>query len=591
MIGVRRLFFLIGMGILCLMMMNRPSAFDWHVGRLPILLEGRVKPFDTVARQQLLDIQGRVRLPKNQTPSEWLLSMLTIESFGRNNPHILVEHPQLFDMVDPQYRRQKYRVSQVFLQDNISRIAPLVVAAESLEKQQRDPMQQAAYMVANRLSQFTQLKQGFFPYENGSQLAFWNAMLGLTTQMVALQSDALIHQSPAFQSFMGYYAALQQSESVFYCVFGNTWMTLPQAALDLEQNGRNVLSNYLLLADAFQANDRERVQDYAKQIHQAFNAVSPQTWFRVNLEMIMNSVNPFMVSLMLNAVVFVMVFLTRFFGIKNGYYYIHDTLIMALGVHTFGLVARMVILSRPPVINLYSSAIFIAYIVALIGWAIFRKNKALFIPGVTSVLSVLTLVVAYHLSLTDGDTLVVMQAVLNSNFWLGTHVVTMTIGYAIIFMAGFFAIGYILMGTMTPYLNPSRAEELERLVYIFLMISLFFNVLGTLLGGIWADQSWGRFWGWDPKENGAILIVLWTAIILHMKWGRLLSRQGVMVATVFSNIVTAWSWKGTNMLGIGLHAYGFTETTFYWLILFIASQLIIMVLGSLPQSYWMSSRR
>jgi ABC-type transport system involved in cytochrome c biogenesis permease subunit len=57
----------------------------------------------------------------------------------------------------------------------------------------------------------------------------------------------------------------------------------------------------------------------------------------------------------------------------------------------------------------------------------------------------------------------------------------------------------------------------------------------SVLGGIWADQSWGRFWGWDPKENGALLIVIWNAIILHVRWG------GMMVMAVFGNIVTSWS--------------------------------------------------
>ena len=238
-------------------------------------------------------------------------------------------------------------------------------------------------------------------------------------------------------------------------------------------------------------------------------------------------------------------------------------------------------------INLYSSAIFIAYVVSIIGYLMYLKRQHLFYAGYTSVLSLLTLIVAYHLSL-SGDTLVVMQAVLNSNFWLSTHVVSMTIGYAIILMAGFFAISYILMGTLTRLLTSDFESKLAKLVYVFLMISLFFNFLGTVLGGIWADQSWGRFWGWDPKENGAIMIVLWVAIILHLKWGKLLSNRWLMILTVFSNIVTVWSWKGTNMLGIGLHSYGFTEKTFYWLMIFFITQIAIMFLAMIPLKFWVS---
>jgi hypothetical protein len=82
------------------------------------------------------------------------------------------------------------------------------------------------------------------------------------------------------------------------------------------------------------------------------------------------------------------------------------------------------------------------------------------------------------------------------------------------------------------------------------------HFVGTILGGIWADQSWGRFWGWDPKENGALLIVLWNATILHARWGGLIRERGLAVMSVFGNIVVSLSWFGVNMLGVGLHSYG-----------------------------------
>ncbi len=96
---------------------------------------------------------------------------------------------------------------------------------------------------------------------------------------------------------------------------------------------------------------------------------------------------------------------------------------------------------------------------------------------------------------------------------------------------------------------------------------------GTILGGIWADQSWGRFWGWDPKENGALLIVLWNAIILHARWGGMIKERGLMAMAVFGNIVTSFSWFGVNMLGIGLHSYGFMDKAFPWLVGFDVSQV------------------
>ncbi len=111
-----------------------------------------------------------------------------------------------------------------------------------------------------------------------------------------------------------------------------------------------------------------------------------------------------------------------------------------------------------------------------------------------------------------------------------------------------------------------------------------------MLGGIWADQSWGRFWGWDPKEHGALLIVLWNATILHARSAGMVRERGIMNLAVFGNIVTSFSWFGVNMLGVGLHSYGFMQGAFQWLMFFIASQVIVISLGLLPLRFWRSFR-
>ena len=101
------------------------------------------------------------------------------------------------------------------------------------------------------------------------------------------------------------------------------------------------------------------------------------------------------------------------------------------------------------------------------------------------------------------------------------------------------------------------------MVYGIICFALFFSFVGTVLGGIWADQSWGRFWGWDPKENGALLIVLWNAIILHARWGGYARERGIMTMAIFGNVITSLSWFGVNMLGVGLHSYGFMDKAFW----------------------------
>ncbi len=122
---------------------------------------------------------------------------------------------------------------------------------------------------------------------------------------------------------------------------------------------------------------------------------------------------------------------------------------------------------------------------------------------------------------------------------------------------------HVFPGSRTTTLATSSCATL----YGTLCFAIFFSFVGTVLGGLWADDSWGRFWGWDPKENGALIIVLWNALVLHARWGGLVKGRGLATLAVGGNIVTTWSWFGVNELGVGLHAYGASESsTAMWLL-------------------------
>jgi ABC-type transport system involved in cytochrome c biogenesis permease subunit len=259
---------------------------------------------------------------------------------------------------------------------------------------------------------------------------------------------------------------------------------------------------------------------------------------------------------------------------------------LAFVIHIVGLVFRMHLQGRPPVTNLYSSAIFIGVAMAIFGIAmeyIFKNGIAVLVATSAGV----TLLIAHNLSL-DGDTMKLLQAVLDTNIWLSTHVTTITLGYASMFVAGLLATFYIVLGLLTRNLVPDLAKSLGRMVYGVVCFATLFSFVGTVLGGIWADQSWGRFWGWDPKENGALMIVIWCAVILHARWGGMIRERGLMAMAIFGNIVTAYSWFGVNMLGVGLHSYGFMDEAFKWLIAYIATQVILIGACMLPAAYWSS---
>ncbi len=261
--------------------------------------------------------------------------------------------------------------------------------------------------------------------------------------------------------------------------------------------------------------------------------------------------------------------------------------LMTLGVHTLALILRMFIGSRPPVTNLYSSAIFIGWgglVLCLIMEAIYKNGLGTFVGGL---LGFGTMRIAHLLS-QSGDTLEMLQAVLDTNFWLSTHVTIVTLGYTATFVAGALGVAFVFAGMFSNALRPDKGRELYQMTYGTLCFATLLSFVGTVLGGIWADQSWGRFWGWDPKENGAVLIVIWNVLALHARWAGLVTARGFAVLAVFGIAVTAWSWFGTNQLGIGLHAYGFNKELATTCAVIWVLSVCVMALGMVPLKWWAS---
>jgi ABC-type transport system involved in cytochrome c biogenesis permease subunit len=264
-------------------------------------------------------------------------------------------------------------------------------------------------------------------------------------------------------------------------------------------------------------------------------------------------------------------------------------IVLTFALHTGALVLRIYLSGRPPVTNLYSSAIFIGWGCVLFGIVL----ELLYRNGLGNVMSAVagfaTLLIAYFLG-AGGDTIEVLQAVLDTQFWLATHVVCITLGYTTTYVAGLLGVFYVLFGVSTPLVGQNTRREIARMIYGVTCFSIFFSFVGTVLGGLWADDSWGRFWGWDPKENGALMIVLWNALVLHARWDKLVGDRGLALLAIGGNIITSWSWFGVNQLGVGLHSYGFTSGVVLALGIFALSQLLLIGIGLLPKSAWWSYR-
>ena len=226
-----------------------------------------------------------------------------------------------------------------------------------------------------------------------------------------------------------------------------------------------------------------------------------------------------------------------------------------------GIFHRSLLMGRPPVGNLYDTIPFItAGAVLVLGISEWLTKRRLLL-SLGSVLGVAGMFLAFRYEVGDAtDHMDPLVAVLKSNYWLATHVVTITIGYSGGLMACLISAVYSHMRLAGFWeQDQSLRRFITRSVYGVTCFTLLFSLVGTVLGGIWANDSWGRFWGWDPKENGALLIVLWCLIILHARLAGWIKEWGLHLLSVLGGAIVGWSWWHVNMLEVGLHSYGFIK--------------------------------
>jgi ABC-type transport system involved in cytochrome c biogenesis permease subunit len=287
----------------------------------------------------------------------------------------------------------------------------------------------------------------------------------------------------------------------------------------------------------------------------------PPAW-KLELERMLNALKPFSLAMNMSLLGALLVagamWLGRWRGLvlalASGF---AGTAVVAVAA---GLVARVVILGRPPVATLYESVLFVSFSAGVVGLALALRRRDAGLLGVVCTAMAVLLGVA-HVLAGQGDTLGMLIAVLNTNFWLTTHVLTITGGYGLCLVLAVAAHGLLAQQAWAAWHGKPvhRNIKAEHGMVILAVLALLFTAVGTVLGGVWADQSWGRFWGWDPKENGALLIVLWLVLLLHVRLGRLVELPLFLAGCAATTLVVAVSWFGVNLLSVGLHSYGFTQ--------------------------------
>lgn len=235
-------------------------------------------------------------------------------------------------------------------------------------------------------------------------------------------------------------------------------------------------------------------------------------------------------------------------------------LLLALAYNVWGITQRCIINERPPIATLYETIIFISGCIALVGLFIERVTRQGIGLVVAGFAGALGMFLSNRFMALDGqDTMPTLEAVLITNFWLATHVTCINIGYAGALLGSIVSMTYVIYRFVAKGDNVVNERRfLTRITYGIICFGLLFSLVGTVLGGIWANDSWGRFWGWDPKENGALMIVLMGLVILHARMGGYIRETGLHALSLILGAITLFSWFGVNQLSIGLHSYGFT---------------------------------
>jgi cytochrome c-type biogenesis protein CcsB len=638
---------LFGAEIVAVMLPKKDGEF--HVrefGRLPVLLNGRIQPFDSVARNTLLQIRSTGDVPLEEVPSwkfwhhakklrstEWLLEVMTRPEVADTRPIFLIHHAELLGELKLQDKGVEKSGLRYYtfneLQPLVPEISEQARKAGEAKTEQQSTFQKQVSKLANALSLYQRLKVTLQPEDAkdfAQQLVEFQKNLG-PAQAAAQASESgkpfdqealrrIARPVQAFQLMARFGYALtvpplNRSEAP------DSWQNMGNSLLDSGRTGvlNPAATNLAAMATAYHQQKAKEFNRAVANYRQWLEPQFPKALTKGKAEFYFNTVKPFLHAMIIYICAFVLAggaLLTLAAApnlsesLRRSAFYL---VILAGLVHTFGLVFRMVLEGRPPVTNLYSSAIFIGWGTMVLGLFLEKIYRVGIGSLMASLAGFITLTIAHNLAL-GGDTMEMLRAVLDTNFWLATHVITITLGYSATFAAGLLAILYIFLGVFTPLLplrlgakapgdanaeagdrsQMTLGQALSTMVYAIICFATLFSFVGTVLGGIWADQSWGRFWGWDPKENGALLIVLWNAIILHARWGNLTAERGIMNLAVFGNIVTCFSWFGVNMLGIGLHSYGFMDAAFKWLMIFIASQAAVIAVGLLPLNLWRSFR-
>ncbi len=277
---------------------------------------------------------------------------------------------------------------------------------------------------------------------------------------------------------------------------------------------------------------------------------------RMDLEVTYNQWAPFHYAWIFTAIASLALLLSL--GTQNKVFYVSGlaALIAGLAAMLVGMGMRWVIKEYPPVTNLYESVVFTGFGTVLFGLVLGLRRQRQGVLAAAAVVATIILLLADYCPSALDPSLRPLPPVLRSSFWLAIHVKTIMLSYAAFALAvgiGNVTLGFYLVGAST---KKETIRILSRTTFELLQAGVLLLLVGTILGAAWADDSWGRFWGWDPKEVWALITLVGYLAIVHARYAGWVGNRGMAAWSVTCFTLVLMAWYGVNFLSGGLHNYG-----------------------------------
>ncbi|MHC4923703.1 MAG: cytochrome c biogenesis protein [Planctomycetota bacterium] len=606
-----------------------PEAPTWDketlklAALIPVQDGGRVKPLSTLAGFKLLRMNGRRKVELDDgrkiKATEWILDCLFFPDWAARQRFFLVENDEVLDAVGVKHegRKKRDRYSYSDIRDARMEIMRKAREYSEMDAKDRTPVQAQMLRLAESMIDYEHLSafldftrtelptdlpalSGVFETEKRPGLS---DVLASRNKLAELARSGGSNESPqaiAVDHLVGRVVDFQRTSRALplfsppedmgghsdHAHDDSTWLS-PADVIHRVISDDAKLDRPLHLMGLLESMSADRDDPAAFKAHmEAFVggasalAEARGEYSKVPMEVSFYRADYFTNALVFYLLGFLMLCLSwlmpkaRWMGKA-----IAVPVTLGLILNSAGITMRCILRGRPPVSTLYETIIFIAATGVLACLVMEWINRKRIGVGVGAFVGALGMFLANRYEAHEGvDTMPSLVAVLDTNFWLATHVTTITIGYAAGLFAGAIAHVYLL-GKMFGFRkgDTNWYRGIGRMTYGLICFGLLFSVVGTILGGIWANDSWGRFWGWDPKENGALMICLWQLIQLHGRLGGYLRDFGFAISSVFGGMIVAFSWWGVNLLGIGLHSYGFTSGAMYGLLIYYSIESVVML--------------